>query len=312
MERLIIDTDPGVDDAQAILLAAAHPNAKIEALMTVGGNVGLEHTTRNALTLVEQIKQDIPVFEGCDGPLVMFQEDAAGFHGADGLGDCGIVPQKRTKMAEHASLAHVRLLNESPGAYTLVAIGPLTNIAVALKLDASLPHKVKRFVVMGGAVTAHGNTSNVSAEFNIFADPEAAHVVFEAWANAGQQVEVIDWEATLRHSIPEEVLNRWEHLDTDNARFFHKISARSLAFIRKYIGRTEMFGADPLALAVAVEPSCVQRAESHYLAVELNGRHSRGQTIVDWHDRMGKPANAKIILDVDQDRFNQMMEDGLG
>ena len=185
MERLIIDTDPGVDDAQAILLAAAHPNAKIEALMTVGGNVGLEHTTRNALAIVEQIQQDIPVYEGCDGPLVMFSEDAADVHGDDGLGDCGIRPQERTKMGEHAALAHVRLINESPGEYTLVAIGPLTNIAVALKLDPTLPEKVKRFVVMGGAVTAHGNTSNITAEFNIFADPEAAHVVFEAWGAAG-------------------------------------------------------------------------------------------------------------------------------
>ncbi|MEZ4595130.1 MAG: nucleoside hydrolase, partial [Chloroflexota bacterium] len=196
MEKLIIDTDPGVDDAQAILMAAAHPNATIAAILAVGGNVGLEHTLRNALTLVEVVEQDIPVYAGCSKPLVIFQEDAADVHGQDGLGDVGLVPQTRTAESEHAALALVRLANESPGEYTLVAIGPLTNIAVALTLDPTLPEKLKRFVVMGGAVTAHGNTSNVSAEFNIFYDPEAAHVVFEAWEAHGGLIELVDWEAT--------------------------------------------------------------------------------------------------------------------
>ena len=180
MQRLIIDTDPGVDDAQAILLASAHPHTKIEAILSVGGNVGLEHTTRNALTIVEAIGQDIPVYAGCDGPLVLFGEDAAWVHGTDGLGDCGITPQSRKAEQEHAANALVRMANAEPDAFTLVAIGPLTNIALALKLDPELPNKLKRFVIMGGAVTGKGNTSNVTAEFNIFADPEAAHVVFES------------------------------------------------------------------------------------------------------------------------------------
>ena len=115
----------------------------------------------------------------------------------------------------------------------------------------------------------------------------------------------------MRHGIPKAILNRWQNIDSDNARFFHKVSAKTIAFISQYIGRTELYAADPLALAVAVDPSCVQRAESHYLAIELNGRHTRGQTVVDWHDRLGKTPNATIILNVDIDRFHQMMEDGL-
>ena len=202
MEKLIIDTDPGVDDAEAILMAAAHPNATIAAILAVGGNVGLEHTLRNSLTIVEMIEQDVPVYAGCDKPLVIFQEDAAFVHGEDGLGDVGYVPQSRQPEAEHAALALIRMANEAPGEYTLVAIGPLTNIAVALKLDPTLPEKLKRMVVMGGAVTAHGNTSNVSAEFNIYHDPEAAHVVFEAWEQYGGLIELIDWESddAPRHS----------------------------------------------------------------------------------------------------------------
>ncbi|HFC12442.1 MAG TPA: nucleoside hydrolase, partial [Anaerolineae bacterium] len=170
MQRLIIDTDPGVDDAQAILMASAHPNCKIEALMVVGGNVGLAHTVRNALTLVELVGQDIPVYAGCGEPLIGFQEDAAFVHGKDGLGDAGMRPKVRQAEQEHATNALIRMVTAEPNTFTLAAIGPLTNIALAVKLDPMLPHKINRFVVMGGAVTGKGNTGNFSAEFNIYHD----------------------------------------------------------------------------------------------------------------------------------------------
>ena len=311
MEKLIIDTDPGVDDAEAILMAAAHPNAIIAAILAVGGNVGLEHTLRNSLTIVETIEQDIPVYAGCDKPLVIFQEDAAQVHGQDGLGDVGYVPQSRQPETEHAALALVRMANESPGEYTLVAIGPLTNIAVALKLDPTLPEKLKRMVVMGGAVTARGNTSNVSAEFNIYHDPEAAHVVFEAWEQHGGLVELIDWEATMRHPIPREVMQRWIDLDTPKSRFYQAISAKTVEFVTKYMGRTMMFGADPLAMVVALEPEAVTKAEVRHVSVELTGMYTRGQTTVDWGQRNGRTANANIILEVNTDRFYALMEQGL-
>ncbi len=311
MEKLIIDTDPGVDDAEAILMAAAHPNATIAALLAVGGNVGLEHTLRNSLTIVEMIEQDIPVYPGCDKPLVIFQEDAAFVHGEDGLGDVGYVPKSRQPETEHAALALIRMVNESPGEYTLVAIGPLTNIAVALKLDPTLPEKLKRFVVMGGAVTSRGNTSNVSAEFNIYYDPEAAHVVFEAWEQHGGLIELIDWEATLRHGIPDEVVTRWHALDTKKSRFYKEISAKILDFITKYMGRTMMFGADPLAMAVALEPDIVTKAEERHVSVELTGMYTRGQTTTDWGNRNGRTANCNIILELDIERFFALMEQGL-
>lgn len=311
MQRLIIDTDPGVDDAQAILLASAHPDTKIEAILTVGGNVGLEHTTRNALSIVEAIGQDIPVYEGCDDPLVMFGEDAAWVHGSDGLGDSGIIPLSKTVENEHAANALVRMVNAEPNEFTLVAIGPLTNVALALKLDPALPTKIKRFVDMGGAVTGKGNTSNISAEFNIFADPEAAHVVFEAWGKAGKVIEVVDWEATTRHEIPFDLVEKWRGWDSSRAKFFNAVSSRSLDVMAKKFGRTSLLSADALALAVVVEPDCVTRAEAHYLMVEIGGLYARGQTIVDWNNRMGKVANAEIILDVDLARFHALFEAGL-
>ena len=311
MERLIIDTDPGVDDAQAILLATAHPNAKVEALLAVGGNVGLDHTVRNALTIVEVTGQDIPVYAGCAYPLVMFGEDASHFHGHDGLGDIGLVPKVRQAESEHASLALLRMANDAPGEYTLVAIGPLTNIAVALKLDPELPNKLKRLVVMGGAVTARGNTRNVSAEFNIYHDPEAAHVVFAGWEQQGKMIELVDWEATVRHAIPKGVLQQWMALNTPKSRFYQAISAKTLQFTAQLAGQRVMFAADPLAMAVALEPDIVTKAESRHVAVELTGMYTRGQTTVDWRGRNGRTPNTNIILEVDTDRFFALMEQGL-
>ena len=311
MERILIDTDPGVDDAQAILMAAAHPDCKIEALLAVAGNVELEHTLRNSLLLTEVVGQNIPVYPGCPKPLVMFQEDAAFAHGNDGLGDVGLVPQGRQAETEHAALALVRLVNEAPGELILAAIGPLTNVAVALKLDPQLPHKLKRLVVMGGAVTGHGNTSSVAAEFNIYYDPEAAHIVFTAWGEAGLLIDVIDWETTKRHGFPKETLKRWLAMDAPKAQFFKEITAKNRERSFNRLKRPSLFAADPLTLAVLLEPDIVTKAEQHYLSVEMNGIHTRGQTIVDWDDRLGKPANANIILAVDDQRFQALMEQGL-
>jgi len=311
MEKLIIDTDPGVDDAQAILMAAAHPKAAIAAILVVGGNVSLEHTVRNSLTLVEMVEQDIPVYPGCGRPFVMAQENAAVIHGQDGLGDAGFTPQSRRAETEHASLALLRLANEAPGEYTLVAIGPLTNIAVALKLDPKLPAKLKRLVVMGGAVTSRGNTPNVSAEFNIYHDPEAAHVVFTAWEQQGKFIELVDWETTVRHAVPEAVLQRWDALDTPKSQFHQAILAKSLQFTAQLVGSPTMFGADPLAMAVALEPDIVTRAEKRHVAVELTGMYTRGQTTVDWGRRNGRSPNTNIILEINTDRFFALMEQGL-
>lgn len=311
MERLIIDTDPGVDDAQAILLATAHPTVKVEALLAVGGNVGLHHTVRNALTIVEATGQEIPVYPGCDQPLVVFGEDAAHFHGHDGLGDVGLVPKVRQAEREHASLALLRMVNESPSELTLAAIGPLTNVAVALKLDPELPNKLKRLVVMGGAVTGRGNTSNRTAEFNIFADPEAAHVVFEAWGKAGKLLELVDWEVTLRHGIPAALLERWFAIDTPRARFFRAVSEGALAFTRKYYHQDMIWAADALALAVAVEPDCVREAVVRHVGIGLVGQYERGQTAVEWRTNRSVTPNASIVMSVDVDRFHALIEAGL-
>jgi purine nucleosidase len=311
MQRLIIDTDPGVDDAQAILMAAAHPAAKIEAILAVGGNVGLDHTVRNALTIVEVVEQEIPVYAGCDRPFVAFQEDAAIVHGSDGLGNSGYVPMRRTAEKTHAVNALIALVNAEPDQFTLVTLGPLTNIAVALKLDPDLPNKIKRVVMMGGAVTGKGNVGNISAEFNIYHDPEAAYVVFEAWARAGKMIEVYDWEATVRHAISGDTIDEWATIDTPRARFFSKVSAFTLKWVREELGQNALFGADPQAMAVALEPTIVTHSEDHYLTVATQGAYTRGLTVVDWNDSSKQPKNARIVIDIDRDRYERLLYNGI-
>lgn len=304
MERFIIDTDPGVDDAHAILMALSHPDVQVEALLTVAGNVGLDRTTANALTILDVADADVPVYAGCESAYVSPPtEDAGHVHGSDGLGGAG-APSERVVEDEHASAALVRLANEAPGEYTLVTIGPLTNVAVALKLDPALPEKLKRVVTMGGAIHSRGNTANLSAEFNVFADPEAAAVMFRSWP----EFDLVSWETTMHHGFPGETLQSWWTLGTPKADFFRQCSEKVYDYIVDVLKRDMMFGADGLAMAVAIEPDIVQKAEKHAVSVELHGRYTRGQTTVDWLDRSDQPLNANVVIEVDQERFVGLME----
>ena len=301
---LLIDTDPGVDDALAILMA--HDRARVAGLTIAAGNVGLAHTVANALKLTEVMGVDTPVFPGCPLPLVLAADDAAFVHGADGFGDTGYLPAQRRAEEEHAALAVLRLSHRHAGHLTLVALGPLTNLALALRLDPTLPSRIARLVVMGGAVTGRGNTS-VPAEFNIGFDPEAAHIVFSAWP----QFDLVDWEATVRHGFDFDRVEAWLRADDARARFYAAISRRTRDWTRAR-GRPQMLAADALAMAVALQPDLVTRAEQRHVDIELSGRSTRGPTVVDWDGRSGRPANARIVLVVDQSRFEELVAAALG
>ncbi len=303
--KLLIDTDPGVDDALAILMAHAH--ADVLGLSIAAGNVGIGHTVANALKLVEIIGADTPVFAGCATPLVLPAEDAAFVHGADGFGDTGYTPSARRAEDEAAALAILRLSHAHAGKFVLVAIAPLTNLALALKLDPTLPQRVASLVIMGGAVTGRGNTHRVPAEFNIGFDPEAAHVVFTSFP----RFTLVDWEATMRHGIAFERMQAWLGADDPRARFYASISRKTHAWSRER-GRPNVLVADALAMAVALHPDIVTRAEDRHVAIELTGTHTRGATVVDWESRLAPAPNARIVLDVDQARFETLVAAALG
>ena len=301
MIRLVIDTDPGVDDAHAIMAAFAHPGARVEAMTTVAGNVSLEQTTTNVCTILDvlgQGEQDVPVYAGCDRPMVGPVIDAGYFHGTDGLGDSGYPRSQRKVSDEHAVNALIRLGDESPGELTLVAIGPLTNVAMATRLDPTLPQKYERLVVMGGTIRGTGNVTT-AAEFNIHADPEAAAVVFDAWPG----LTLLSWETAMDHGFtPEQIEALWA-VDSPRAEFFRRISLRSIGVSERTFGHKTLLEPDLLAVAVALEPGIVRRAESRHVRVELAGQHTRGHTTVDWFGRTGEAPNVNVVMELDLTRL---------
>jgi len=303
--KLLIDTDPGVDDALAILMA--HRRAHVLGLTIAAGNVDLAHTVANALKLVETIGADTPVFAGCPGPLVHAAADAAFVHGADGFGDTGYAPAARTAAAEHAAHAILRLAQAHAGELVIVAMAPLTNLALALKLDPTLPQRVARLVIMGGAVTGRGNTHLIPAEFNIGFDPEAAHAVFSAWP----AFTLVDWELTLRHGLEFETVERWLAGESKLARFYAAISRKTREWTRAR-AREKLLVADALAMAVALEPEIVVEAAERHVAIETAGALTRGATVVDWDRRFDAAPNARIVLAVDQSRFESLVAGALG
>ncbi|MEP6940662.1 MAG: nucleoside hydrolase, partial [Rudaea sp.] len=298
-----------IDDALAILMAHDHvarTGGTIVGLSIAAGNVGLGHTVANALKLVDVMGARTPVFAGCPSPLVHASADAAYVHGNDGFGDTGYQPAAVRAQEEHAALAILRLSHEHAGSLALVALGPLTNIALALRLDPTLPQRVKRFVIMGGAVTGRGNFERVPTEFNIGFDPEAAHIVFSEWPH----FVLVDWEATVRHGIEFDRLDGYLAATSERARFYASITRKTREWSRTE-GRPKMLIADALAMAVALEPEIATRSDERFVAVELDGTLTRGATIVDWDGRLGKTANAQIVLEVDQARFEGLISSAL-
>lgn len=302
---LLIDTDPGVDDALAILMALASDDHEVLGLCIAAGNVGLTHTTRNALSLLEVAQHKVPVFAGCDRPLLHPAADAAFVHGNDGFGDVALPTPSRQAEQEHAALAILRFSHASAGRLHLVTLGPLTNVALALRLDPSLPERIGRLSIMGGAVNGRGNTS-LPTEFNIGFDPESAHIVLSSFP----QFDLVDWEATLAHPIAFEVIDGYLDRPGPLTSFYRQISAKT----REWIGRhaNAWHAADGLAMAMALAPEGCLEVDQRWVGVETEGRHYRGATLVDWQQRGNFPANARILRRYDSQRFDALIRGALG
>jgi purine nucleosidase len=311
MNRLVIDTDPGIDDAHALMIAFAHPGTRVEALTTVAGNVSLAQTTANACTILDVLSAkglgvDVPIYPGCHRPLVAAPLDASHFHGQDGLGNSGYPPSPRPVSDEHAVHALIRLADRSPGELTLVALGPLTNLALATRLDPELPSKYARLVVMGGAIRGTGNITP-AAEFNAYADPESAAIVLDAWTG----LTLISWETTLEHGFTPAQVDALMAVDSPCAEFFRRITRHALEMTERSLGVPTLYAPDGLAVAVALEPDIVLKAERHPIQVELSGQHTRGQTVVDWNDRTSQASNVNLVLELDREQLWELMQAAL-
>lgn len=305
MKRIIIDCDPGIDDAQAIMMAYRHPNVSIEAITTVTGNVHVKQTTANALKILDVLDADgIPVYPGAQSGLVTRGNTASFVHGEDGLGDADIPVSSRSAEAEPAAMALTRLARTNPGELDLIAIGPLTNLALALHHDPQFPSYIKRLVIMGGAYLAQGNTSNFAAEFNIYADPDAARVVFERWP----EFTMVSWETTLKHGLPIDFYQSLLAYDNQRSVFLNRISKNMLSAIKEKLNRDKFFAADPLAMAIMIEPEIVQDLINKSVQVETMGSLTRGMTVVDWLGLSKRTPNVNIVKAVDHDRFLELCQ----
>ena len=294
--RMIIDTDVGVDDAQAVIMALRYPGVTVEAITTVTGNVHVSNVNRNVCTVLDVLGADVPVYPGADQPLVPgFWKPEERAHGSDGLGN---LPNRsessRALETEPAAVALVRLAREAPNQYTLVALGPLTNIALACRLDPLFPARIKQFVFMGGTISAIGNTERVTAEFNLHSDPEAAAIVLAAFPEST----MLSWETTLKHPFTWEQYDTLAATDSPVGRFFRATTANTMQFLRQVHSAGYLLP-DPLAMAITLNPGLVRRSSFLHVGVELQGMYTRGQTVIDYASALGRQPNVNVVFDLD-------------
>lgn len=304
--RLLIDTDPGVDDAIALLMALRHPDATVEAITVVAGNAGLDQTVRNARYLVELCEADVPVYAGAERALLREDRRAGHIHGADGLGDLGLRPRNPEPVPGRAADAIVDIVSANPGAITLVTLGPLTNVALAVAKAPAIAALVREVVVMGGAAAMAGNATP-AAEFNIWADPEAARIVFRA----GMPLTMVGIEIARGPS-------RWTAAEidalgaigTERARVAAALLGCSLAVDRRRAQPSEPPGAsvpDGTAMTVALARASLIESGRYHVDVETRGELTTGETVVDRRGVTGHPPNATVALAIDAARFKELV-----
>lgn len=298
--RIIIDTDPGIDDAFAFLLALASPEIKLEALTTTQGNVTLEKATRNALAVLELAHAShIPVVSGSVLPLVQPLRASAYIHGESGIGNSHL-PEPETKaVAKHAVDYLIERILAEPGEQSIFPIGPLTNIAMAIRKEPQFAKAVKELVIMGGAILEHGNVTPL-AEFNIYVDPHAAYIVF----HSGIPITLIPLDVTHKCLLKLEHIECLMKIDSPIARFIRDaVEVYLKASFELGFAGSAMH--DPLTLATIIAPELLTLKE-YYVDVDISGGVSMGKTFADFHNLLKKPANMKVAMNVRGDDFIEL------
>jgi inosine-uridine nucleoside N-ribohydrolase len=314
-KKIIFDTDPGTDDAMALMLALNSPELDVRAITAVPGNVTAKQGLENALRMVSLANRcDIPVAGGAQHPLFQKLITAEFWHGKNGLANIELPPSKCKADGRFGPDLIIQLVHESPHEITVVPVGPLTNIALAVLKDPSIVPLVKEVVLMGGSIS--GGNVNAAAEANIYNDPEAAQIVFQA-----------GWPVTMVGlDVGDKTLLSQKYLDQLASK--HGPVNDFIAGVARYlIDLSAKFGSpgtpmyDPLAVGVAIDPTLVKASAMH-VDVETRGDFTRGETVANRHGYIERnvlhgdryiiegvdqvPANAKVCTDVEADRFLQM------
>jgi inosine-uridine nucleoside N-ribohydrolase len=317
--RIILDTDPGVDDAMAIFLALRSPELKVEAITPVAGNVPLSLTLPNALRLVEIANRaDIPVAAGAATPLIRRLVSARYVHGNNGLGGVDFPEPKLQPVAATATELIRRIIRSNPGEITIVAVGPLTNVATILKEDPSLATLVKSIVLMGGSLS--GGNITPSAEFNFYVDPEAARIVFDS----GVPLTMVGLDVTRKVLLREEHIRILEAAQNPVSQAAGKIMRATFERMRKGRDVTVVAMHDPLTVAHLIDPS-ILTLKDYYVQIETSGELTAGESVGYDHAPIrrsplldtGMPApetpdaefkrNAQVAVEVDPDKFFHLL-----
>ncbi|XP_069747982.1 nucleoside hydrolase isoform X2 [Narcine bancroftii] len=312
----ILDVDAGVDDAQAIMMVLAAPNVHILGITCTHGNTSLDNVCKNVLRVLKLCnKMEIPVYRGTGTSIMGTVFHDSEYHGKDGLGDIldPDAPGLEHIKSEHAVNAMIRMANEHPGQVSLVAIGPLTNLALAAKMEPTFPSKLKNLYIMGGNMEAKGNVK-VCGEFNFVTDPEAASIVLSHYTCPTY---IATLEYCLRHRLPWEFYHKWVAHDSEKARFMKKISAHTVEYAQGEKGSKEMqFGSgfvscDSYGMSAAIDDSVVTEHAQYGVTVELQGSLTRGMMVVDIRDILKLKHKVTIFLKCDVEKFKQQMINAL-
>jgi purine nucleosidase len=305
MQRFLIDTDTASDDAVALVMALRHPDVQVEAITVVAGNVPLSMALQNALYTARVVcESDVPVHAGCAQPLLQPYEDAHIVHGSDGMGDIGLPLTGRTPTDGHAVDVIIETVRRAPGEITLVTLGPLTNVAVALARDPEIASMVQRCVVMGGQGSGPGNSTPL-AEYNIYCDPEAMAMVLAS----GMECTFVGWDISCRYAtIEPETAQRLRSVGTPVAHFAIDIQRQVDIFAREWSKLAGFDFPDPVAMAVALDPSLATLERKHVGVVWGEGVVGRGQLVIDWLENTGREPNSLVCTAVDREAFLHLLE----
>jgi len=302
LRRFLIDTDTASDDAVALVMALNHPDVEVEAITVVAGNVPLEQGVQNALYTVERCGKEVPVYPGVGKPLLRPLETAQFVHGEDGMGDIGLPLHGRTPAVGHAVDVIIDTIRRFAGEITLVTLGPLTNVALALLRAPEIASQVKECVVMGGIGLGHGNVVP-AAEYNIWVDPEAAKIVFES----GLPIMMIGWDISQKYATFDDAeAEKLRHI-SPLGEFCVGIQRRLREFGMKALGLPGFDLPDPIAIAVAIDPAVATVVKPLYVEIETKSELTRGATVVDHLGITGQTPNANVVLEAARERFLRLL-----
>lgn len=302
--KMILDCDVGHDDAVALMVAAKHPALELLGVTAVAGNQTLDKTLPNTLHVCQHLGLDVPVYSGMSLPMVRDQVTAGDVHGESGLDGPVFEPLTwKQAEAEHAVNYLIRTLMDSDGDVTLVPVAPLTNIAMAMRLEPRIIPKIKRIVMMGGAYGL-GNTTP-AAEFNVFVDPEAAHVVF----TSGVPIVMMGLDLTNQALADMSVIERMEAIGNRAGKLFGDIMR--FTFKSQAVNGLSAGPVHDVTAVVYLFAPEVFTTKPAYVEVELNHGPSYGRTVCDFVGRMGHAPNALVGTGIDLARFWDIVEETL-